>query len=193
MELVGAVNLLQLIFLALRLDEFISWKWQLVFLPLWIVYGIAIMIVVYSILVAAVFSRSLTVTADQRRASSQTAIGLTALAIPSLTSLCFLTKKLDGELDSLPFSILFIPFGFSVIIMALKALHKNDGNMWWFGMQKPFCLFILDAFPKIRLLISNEYGNISHQSELDSTLSAEEPDFSPNHNFQKKKKVTGTM
>lgn len=37
LELFCAVNVLQFIFLALRLDGFISWSWEVVFVPLWIV------------------------------------------------------------------------------------------------------------------------------------------------------------
>lgn len=37
LELFCAVNFLQFIFLALRMDEFITWSWEVVFVPLWIV------------------------------------------------------------------------------------------------------------------------------------------------------------
>lgn len=37
LELFCAVNVLQFIFLALRLDRFILWSWEVVFVPLWIV------------------------------------------------------------------------------------------------------------------------------------------------------------
>lgn len=37
LELFCAVNVLQFIFLALRLDGFIAWSWEVVFVPLWIV------------------------------------------------------------------------------------------------------------------------------------------------------------
>lgn len=37
LELFCAVNVLQFIFLALKLDRFITWSWEVVFVPLWIV------------------------------------------------------------------------------------------------------------------------------------------------------------
>lgn len=36
LELFCAVNILQFIFLALKLDGFINWSWEVVFVPLWI-------------------------------------------------------------------------------------------------------------------------------------------------------------
>lgn len=37
LELFLAVNALQFVFLPLKLDEFVSWTWEVVFVPLWIV------------------------------------------------------------------------------------------------------------------------------------------------------------
>ena len=67
-------------------------------------------------------------------------------------------------------------------------------NTFFFGFQKPFCSFVLDAFPKIRLLISNEYGNISHETE--SNPESQEPNLnnaSSVYSFPKKnlKQVKG--
>lgn len=37
LELFMAVNALQFVFLPLKLDEFVAWSWEVVFVPLWIV------------------------------------------------------------------------------------------------------------------------------------------------------------
>ncbi len=106
-ELFLALNLLQLIFIPLKLvyvmlyllfcltnlkhqtfykDGFITWRWDLVFIPIWIIYGAAVIGVSYSILLAALFSRSVNITNDQRRASTQAASSYVLLVIPSLIS-----------------------------------------------------------------------------------------------------------
>lgn len=47
LELFCAVNVLQFIFLALRLDGFILWSWEVVFVPLWIVMCLALVRLFY--------------------------------------------------------------------------------------------------------------------------------------------------
>ncbi len=108
-----ALNLLQLIFIPLKLvyiydalvffcltnfkqhtfykDGFITWRWDLVFIPIWIIYGAAVIGVSYSILLAALFSRSVNITNDQRRASTQAASSYVLLVIPSLISVVLFT------------------------------------------------------------------------------------------------------
>ncbi|KAF0301670.1 Transmembrane protein 185B [Amphibalanus amphitrite] len=44
LELVCAVNILQFIFLALRLDGFVLWSWEVVFVPLWIVLCLSVVL-----------------------------------------------------------------------------------------------------------------------------------------------------
>ena len=69
-------------------DGFILWSWELVFIPMWIIFGVALIVVVYTALLAAVLvSWSSNMTNDQRRASSHGALGFAALVIPSLASL----------------------------------------------------------------------------------------------------------
>ena len=65
------------------------WKWELVFIPLWIIFGVALLGVLYSALLAAVFSRSTNIGIDQRRASSHAALGYTSIVVPSLASQVF--------------------------------------------------------------------------------------------------------
>lgn len=87
LELLGGVNLLQFIFVALRLDGLISWQWQMVFIPLWSLFGVAMIAVSYSILLAIVFLRSTAISSEQRRSSLQAALGYTSLIVPAFVSL----------------------------------------------------------------------------------------------------------
>ncbi|XP_046440062.1 transmembrane protein 185B-like [Daphnia pulex] len=181
-ELFLALNLLQLIFIPLKLDGFITWRWELVFIPIWIIYGAAVIGVSYSILLAALFSRSVNITNDQRRASTQAASSYVLLVIPSLISVILLAKKLDGDLQ-MPYSLVNIPLLIALTSLVLRSFTARGGNLWWCGMRKDFCLFILDLFPMLR-----EYGNVSYDYQSTEQRSLESNDIpevtvlSPNHN-----------
>ncbi|PRD33443.1 UNVERIFIED_CONTAM: Transmembrane protein [Trichonephila clavipes] len=58
LELFCSVNILQFIFLALRLDEIIMWNWVVVFVPLWIVMCMAVIGVLYAIIFASILLRT---------------------------------------------------------------------------------------------------------------------------------------
>ena len=156
MELFCSVNLLQFIFIALRLDGFISWKWELVFTPSWFTFGVSLIGVLYSLLLAVVLSRSSNISSDQRRSSAQSAFGYASLVIPGLisqvtiwptrcirTSLLYdwfilyqilLAKKLDGDFE-LPYSLVCVPLLISFITLILRSLSAHGGNMCKFSME----------------------------------------------------------
>jgi hypothetical protein len=84
LELFCSVNILQFIFLALRLDNFILWDWEVVFVPLWILLCVSLVGVLYSIIFAGIIFRAPEVNAEQRRNSTNAAIGYTFLVVPIL-------------------------------------------------------------------------------------------------------------
>ena len=86
MELFAAVNLLQLIFTALRLDSYITWRWEIVFIPLWFTFSLATVGVLYSFLLAAVFMRSAGISTQQRQATAHAAFVYALLVLPGLIS-----------------------------------------------------------------------------------------------------------
>ncbi|WAR14308.1 T185B-like protein [Mya arenaria] len=77
LELFCSVNILQFIFLALRLDN-------IVFIPIWIVMCISMIGVIYAIILAILLSRSPEIIRDQRRGNLTMAIGYSLLVIPML-------------------------------------------------------------------------------------------------------------
>ncbi|KAK4877902.1 hypothetical protein RN001_010408 [Aquatica leii] len=159
LELFCAVNVLQFIFLALRLDGFISWSWEVVFVPLWIVMCLSLVGVLYTIIFAAILLRTPEVNMQQRKSSFLSALGYTFLVIPILIFQVLLANKLDGDIKISHIAVagpLFISF-ITLIIMSFNA---KSGNRWWFGVRKDFCSFILSACPLLQ-----EYGNISYTSE----------------------------
>ncbi|CAH0549037.1 unnamed protein product [Brassicogethes aeneus] len=159
LELFCAVNVLQFIFLALRLDGFITWSWEVVFVPLWIVMCLSLVGVLYTIIFAAILFRTPEVNAQQRRSSFQSAVGYTFLVIPILIFQVLLANKLDDDIKMSYIAVvspLFISF-FTLILMSFSA---KGGNKWWFGMRKDFCSFVLGMCPLLQ-----EYANIAYHSE----------------------------
>merc|ERR1711862_700618 len=74
LELFCAVNMLQFIFIALKLDKIINWPWEIIIVPLWIVLCISLVCVLYTIIFAGILLRmtdnSNTVNDHQRRTST---------------------------------------------------------------------------------------------------------------------------
>lgn len=84
LELFCAVNMLQFIFLSLRLDGFTSWSWEVVFVPLWIVLCLSLVGVLYTIIFAGILLRTPQVNAEQRRSWFNSALAYTFLVVPIL-------------------------------------------------------------------------------------------------------------
>ena len=136
LELFCAVNILQFVFLALKLDGYgfwqyflhiyssiilyriIFWSWEITFIPLWIVLCISLVGVLYTIIFAGILLRMPDVNADQRRSSTNSALGYSFLVVPLLVFLVLLTNKLDKTVKISYFaatSPLFLTF-FTLII-----------------------------------------------------------------------------
>lgn len=135
----------------------------MVFIPIWIIYGAAVIGVSYSILLAALFSRSVNITSDQRRASTHAASGYVLLVIPSLISAvklfskkklqCFydffllfyllfqilLTKKLNGELQ-LSYSVINTPLLIALTSLVLRSFTGKGGNLCKYGSISRACI-----------------------------------------------------
>ena len=105
LELFCAVNILQFVFLALKLDGIIPWSWEITFIPLWIVLCISLVGVLYTIIFAGILLRMPDVNADQRRSSTNSALGYSFLVVPLLVFLVLLTNKLD---ETVPFFLLLL-------------------------------------------------------------------------------------
>jgi len=97
LELFCAVNVLQFIFLALKLDGLINWPWEITFVPLWIVLCISLVGVLYTIIFAGILLRMPEVGAEQRRTSTNSALG--EKKAPLNTILVFRVAD-DGGLDA---------------------------------------------------------------------------------------------
>lgn len=95
LELFCAVNVLQFLFIALRLDNLLTWSWVVVFVPFWVLITLAVIGVLYALIFAAILLRTPEVATDQRRASFQSAVSYSLVVLPLLCFLVLLSNKLD--------------------------------------------------------------------------------------------------
>jgi len=152
LELFCAVNSLQFIFLALKLDQLLRWSWEVTFIPLWIVLCVSLIGVLYTIIFAGILLRM----SDQRRSSTNSALGYSFLVVPLLVFLVLLTNKLDKTIQITYFaatSPLFLTF-FTLII---TSFGSRGGNQYWFGLRKPPCQFLFTMCPCLQI-----FGNVSY-------------------------------
>ncbi|XP_014212121.1 transmembrane protein 185B isoform X2 [Copidosoma floridanum] len=143
LELFCAVNVLQFIFLALKLDKFVSWSWEVVFVPLWALLCLSLVAVLYAIVFAAVLLRTPQINARQRRTSLNSALAYTFLVVPVLVFQVMLANKLDGDLN-VRYTTIAIPLLLSHVTLICMSFGAKGGNRW-------LCPIL------------QEYGNISYQ------------------------------
>ncbi|CAD7670595.1 unnamed protein product [Nyctereutes procyonoides] len=168
LEILCSVNILQFIFIALRLDRIIHWPWLVVFVPLWILMSFLCLVVLYYIVWSLLFLRSLDVVAEQRRTHVTMAISWITIVVPLLTFEVLLVHRLDGH-NTFSYISIFVPLWLSLITLMATTFRRKGGNHWWFGIRRDFCQFLLEIFPFLR-----EYGNISYDLHHEDSEDAEE-------------------
>jgi len=204
MELICSINILQFIFVALRLDQFLDWRWSVVFIPMWIVMFLALIVVLYSMILACLFLRSPDMfnhQFDPRRGNVNAALGNFFFIVPLLVFEIMLTKKLDYQFGTTHYgggsrhphapylytSVVF-PLLVSFLTLLCTSVGRRGGNPWWCGIRKDFCSFlVLNLCPMLQ-----EYGNISYQvhlddevsDDLDSTISTVQGTLSPSSSYE---------
>ncbi|GAU89783.1 hypothetical protein RvY_02294 [Ramazzottius varieornatus] len=156
LEMFCAANLVQFIFLALRLDEIITWSWGVVFIPLWILMGFFVIGVVYSIIFACLVMRSTHhIAQEQRWIALRSAFTSTIVVLPLLASEVLFVYRLDG-LAHISFLICSVPLLVALTNLMFMACGSRGGNKsGFFGIRKDFCQSLLASCPCLR-----EYGNI---------------------------------
>lgn len=147
MEVFCSVNILQFIFIALRLDYFIGWSWVIVFVPLWIVMCLAIIGVLYALIFAAILLRTSEVAVEQRKASLHSAISYCLVVVPLLIFLVLLSNKLDSTYDypshsyhkshhghhhshlDMSYFTISLPLYFTFVILICLSFGSKGGNL----------------------------------------------------------------
>jgi len=179
MELICSINILQFIFVALRLDNFLDWGWSVVFIPIWIVMFLALVVVLYSMILACLLLRSPDLFNHHRRGNVNAALGNFFFIVPLLVFEIMLTKKLDyqyfvtfGGAPPHPhapylYTSVAFPLLISFLTLLFTSVGRRGGNPWWCGFRKDFCSFlVLNLCPMLQ-----EYGNISYQVHFDDEVS----------------------
>lgn len=154
LELFMAVNALQFVFLPLKLDDLVNWTWEVVFVPLWVVLCLSLVGksnadppalnpnlmqfinsftlhqtgVLYSIIFCGILLRTPEVSMAQRRNAINSAIGNSLTVIPILVYQVLLADKLDGDLNSLPFTVISIPLFMGLFALILLSFNSKGGN-----------------------------------------------------------------
>lgn len=189
LELFLAVNALQFVSLPLKLDRFVYWNWDVVFVPMWIVICLSLVSVLYNIIFCGIMMRTPEVSLQQKKAALNAAVGNICTVLPllcfqvrphlvppkdcaSLTHLfrqVVICDKLDGELK-FPYIVVFSPLLVSILALIVLSSSAKGGNMWWFGIRKSFSQFLLSAMPFLQ-----EYGNISYHPETHSNAAQSMP------------------
>ncbi|KAH8275770.1 transmembrane protein 185B [Drosophila bipectinata] len=162
LELFLAVNALQFVSLPLKLDKFVYWHWDVVFVPMWIVICLSLVSVLYNIIFCGIMMRTPEVSLQQKKAALNAAVGNICTVLPLLCFQVVICDKLDGELK-FPYIVVFSPLLVSILALIILSFTAKGGNMWWFGIRKSFSQFLLSAMPFLQ-----EYGNISYHAETHS-------------------------
>eukprot|EP00096_Caligus_rogercresseyi_P003501 TRINITY_DN1661_c1_g1_i1.p1 TRINITY_DN1661_c1_g1~~TRINITY_DN1661_c1_g1_i1.p1 ORF type:complete len:367 (+),score=86.78 TRINITY_DN1661_c1_g1_i1:63-1163(+) len=196
LELFCAVNILQFIFLALKLDNLILWPWEFIFIPLWIVLCVSLAGVLYTIIFAGILLRMPEFNSEQRRNSTNLALGYSFMVIPMIVFLVLLTNKLDGTIHISYFAA-SSPLYLTFFTLLITSFGSKGGNQYWFGLRKPPCIFLFGICPCLQL-----FGNISYNlhdengqqpNSIDEETSNNSEDFSVDimvpPNSDKKKKA----
>lgn len=118
LELFFAVNLVEFVFLGLKLDGWVSWAWVVILIPLWILICLSVIGVLYAIVLAVLLLRSIELLPEHRRQHVFSAITYTFLVIPILIFLVLLTSKLDGS-TQLPWLMVATPLYISLLCLIL--------------------------------------------------------------------------
>ncbi|XP_016998254.1 transmembrane protein 185B [Drosophila takahashii] len=169
LELFLAVNALQFVSLPLKLDRFVYWNWDVVFVPMWIVICLSLVSVLYNIIFCGIMMRTPEVSLQQKKAALNAAVGNICTVLPLLCFQVVICDKLDGELK-FPYIVVFSPLLVSILALIILSFTAKGGNMWWFGIRKSFSQFLLSAMPFLQ-----EYGNISYHPETHSNAGQSMP------------------
>lgn len=159
LEFFAAINILQFVLIALKLDNIINWSWMVVFVPSWILLCSAAVVILYAMIFAAIVLRSPEIGTEQRRASIHSASSSSMTFLPMLMFIILLTSKLDSPPYVLTPSYFFIclPLFLTLIILIRLSFGSKSGSLWWFGMRADFCTYLLTICPCLK-----EYGNTSY-------------------------------
>lgn len=162
METVISSNILLFIFIALKLDGIIHWKWKAVFIPLWVVMCLPGIVALYYVVWALLFFRQPQYTADRKTSLTYATIWL-LVVIPMIAFEVLLAFRLDSDAH-LDYMNIFTPLHVCLFTLMLTSCGGRGGNRWWCGMRSDFCTALLRTCPCLTI-----YGNVYVGEKTDSS------------------------
>jgi hypothetical protein len=185
LEVLGIFSLLQVIFLAIRLDGVVQWKWAIVFIPtyllllaFWCCVGVfSTYLLLHHLLHPTATPQELQAerVADILRVTCSIGVGVCATIFVAL-----LASQLDDRISA-PYPAIFVPLFIMFLFLLVSTVSRLPANPWWFGVHRNFSTFALDVCPILR-----EYANISITSE-DNASQNSNPDVEQARSKVKKK------
>lgn len=167
LELFLSVNALQFVFIPLKLDGFLTWTWEIIFVPIWIILCLSLVMMLYSLIFCSILIRTPEMSIAQRKNAINSAIS-NILVLPVLVFQILLADKLDND-NSLPYTIIGIPLMVTLFsLMLLSFCSKGSSNKFWFGMRKSnFLLNALGEYGNINISYRNRNQNIESSQNLE--------------------------
>ncbi|CAF4523973.1 unnamed protein product [Rotaria sp. Silwood1] len=167
-----AANGLFFLFFPFRLDYFITWRYVVVFIPVWISLCVALLFIIAKFIVAIIYQCSHRVLSNYRELSTITeAIIYAILFIPFSIFAILLVDRLDHEdndqIQKLSFTVIAIPLWIALLAWLTFSFGATDTNPWWFGFRRNLCEIILDQCPFISLYFNNQFNFEPHSSGND--------------------------
>ena len=161
-ELFLSVNALQFVFIPLKLDGFINWSWEIIFVPLWIILCLSLVMMLYSLIFCTILIRTPEMNLTQNAISNAIS---NILVLPILVFQILLADKLDNN-NALAFSIIAIPLEVSLFALVLLSFcSKGSCNKFWFGMRNNFFLNMLGEYGNINISYSRNQNGVESGSE----------------------------
>ncbi|CAD5224239.1 unnamed protein product [Bursaphelenchus xylophilus] len=95
-EMFFAINVVQFVFIAFKMDDTLRWNWVVVFVPTWVLFSLGVIGTLYSLLLSVFLTRSLHALQQHRRAQVYVSACHLILAVPLITFFVLLTARLDA-------------------------------------------------------------------------------------------------
>ncbi|CAF3571411.1 unnamed protein product [Rotaria socialis] len=168
-----SANGLLFLFFPFRLDSFITWRYVVVFIPVWISLCVALIFIVVKFILAIIYRCSQRALSNYRELSTITeAITYVVLFIPFSIFLILLVNRLDYEdtdqTKRLSFTVIAVPLWIALIAWLTLSFGATDTNPWWFGLQRNLCETILEQCPSLSIYFNNRFRFPSDTSRNDS-------------------------
>jgi len=167
-----SINGLFFLFFPLRLDYFLTWRYVIVFIPVWISLCIALLFVISKLILAIIYRCSHRLLPNQRQSSTiEEAFIYAIMFIPFSIFSILLVNRLDHEnndqIEKLSFTVISIPLWITLIAWLSFSFGATDSNPWWFGLRRDLCEIILGQCPFVSLYFNNQFKFPSHPSTND--------------------------